>query len=445
MVSKNLYLTIIFRVLLLATSIAATCWLCIFHEAYMLGFIIAIFVVIQVFWLIYTLNDINRKIAFFFDAIQNNDSTLHYPEKIKHKSLQELNVSLNKVNKLIQRTKIENIEQEQYFKTLLEHTSTGIITYNDKGFILQANSAAKHLLNYDYLTHLSQLKRVDPKLYQSLKSLSPNDNTLIELENESGRIQLALKCSSFKRKEEELFVVSIHDIRNELDQKEVDTWIRLIRVLTHEIMNSIAPITSLSDTLMRFHQQPSEEISAEIVKENTLKGLTVIKERGEGLMNFVDSYRQLTRLPKPTITAIEMAPFMDRIKLLVSNYSSSQTQINVIVNPNDLIAYADEKLISQVLINITKNAIQSVSNTEKPKVDIIVKSLNNNRTEITISDNGPGISPELIDEIFVPFFTTKESGSGIGLSLSKQIMRLHGGQIKVASTPNQKTTFTLTW
>ena len=221
----------------------------------------------------------------------------------KESGFRELYQSMNKVNQQIQQLKIENRHQEQYFQILLEHLATGIITYNSKGFILHANSSAKSLLSMDVLTHLQQIGRIDEKLLHTINNIKPHERRLLAINSDHGEIQLSLKATSFKTKDDELVILSIQDIKNELDEKEVESWMKLIRVLMHEIMNSITPITSLSESLSNIYNSGGQPVQPDQLTQKaittTLQGLNVIKEQGKGLMSFVESYRKLTRVPDP--------------------------------------------------------------------------------------------------------------------------------------------------
>jgi nitrogen fixation/metabolism regulation signal transduction histidine kinase len=324
---------------------------------------------------------------------------------------------------------------------LLEHLAAGIITYNDKGFILHANSSAKKLLSIDVLTHLQQIERKYQKLFETINSIKPFERKLIAISDEGGEIQLSLKATSFKTNENELVILSIQDI---------ESWMKLIRVLMHEIMNSITPITSLSESLSNIYSAGGKPVLPEQINiktiATTLQGLNVIKEQGKGLMSFVESYRKLTRVPEPEKKFFKVADLMSRVRILYDSLEKSdKSKLSVsLLNP-DLEIFADQNLISQVLINLLKNALEANENNNNGKIRIVASGDFNNHPEICVIDNGPGISEENIDEIFVPFFTTRQNGSGIGLSISKQIMRVHGGNLKVRSVPDKETVFCLSF
>lgn len=437
----------------------------------------AVLPAIGVVWMIYCIvnlfNRIPRKLSYFLNAVENEDSTLSFPENIGHKPTKEMHESLNRVNRLIQEVKLRNREQEQYYGLLLEQVATGIVVVNPRGSILLANRAAKELLNYPYLTHVEQLRRVDANLYHAFSRLQVNSrHQYVKVMHEEGATQLSLQTTSFLNHDVELRIISIHDISNELDANELDSWQKLIRVLTHEIMNSITPITSLSETLLKYYipgGKPSVESSENALTENdkekedntirakvpvpksvdektianTVKGLEVINERGLGLIHFVESYRKLTRLSKPVLKVVALKElFTHLVLLLESEPDFKRIQFQLEVEPPEISIEADEAQLSQVFINLIKNALQAVENIDSPKISISVGRTETGYLEVRVVDNGPGIPPEIMDQIFIPFFTTKENGSGIGLSLSRQVMRNHGGSIEVASSPGN-TRFTL--
>ena len=239
----------------------------------------------------------------------------------------------------------------------------------------------------------------------------------------------------------------VQDIHKELDEKETDSWVKLIRVLTHEIMNTITPITSISESILKYFK-PNDGKSTTHLNEshvqNTIKGLEVIKEQGSDLMEFVQSYRSFLSLPKPDKTLVPAKKLLERVQVLMDQENqNTPVVLDIVVDPVDLELFIDEKQISQILVNLAKNALQSLNGQENGSIRIIAGSTGLGKKFIRVTDNGPGIPPDLIDEIFVPFFTTKSTGTGIGLSLSKQIMHLHGGSMKVHSVPFNETSFVL--
>jgi two-component system nitrogen regulation sensor histidine kinase NtrY len=450
MFSRNLYFNIIIRVAFIVILSALLGYLTVIDHSLRLSVICFLALIFLTFNLINYLNSTNKKIRFFFDSVRNEDSNLSFPVETSNPALKELYQSMNKVNHQIQQLKIENRLQEQYFRTLLEHLATGIITYNGKGFILHANSSAKKLLSIEVLTHLKQIEQKDRKLYESIQSIRPYERRLIAISSEGGEIQLSLKATSLRTNENELVILSIQDIKNELDEKEIESWMKLIRVLMHEIMNSITPITSLSESLSNIYSVegkpvPPDQVNVKTIA-TTLQGLNVIKEQGKGLMSFVESYRKLTRVPEPEKKYFMASDLFSRVQILYNSLDNSdRTQLSVSIPNPDLEFYADQNLISQVLINLLKNALESNEFNNNGLIRIIAGETTVKHPEICVIDNGPGIPEENIDEIFVPFFTTRQNGSGIGLSISRQIMRAHGGNLKVRSVRDKETVFCLSF
>lgn len=447
MASRNFYVQLIFRVLFITLTALAFAFAVFKLWYFTLAFSI-IFLVAQVYSLIAFINSTNRKISYFFDAIRNEDFTLRFPEKVSIKSFKELNQSLNRVNSLIQEVHLQLQIREQYYQEILKQASIGIMTFNDKGHILFSNPTLEKLLNYTPLNHIKQLAQVDEGLYQVFKSFKPFDRKLFQLTNEREQIQLALKSTPITLDGKSLILVVVQDIHEELDEKETESWVRLIRVLTHEIMNTITPIASISDSIIKYYKKEGKVVSSKSLDEtqikNTLKGLEVIKEQGGNLMDFVQSYRSLLNVPEPNRTIVSGKKLLGKIEVLMSaRPGNEQTNFYVECNPDELEFFIDEKQITQVLINLGKNALQSVRETKKGQVHIIAGIESDGVKYIEVKDNGPGIPSDLIDEIFVPFFTTKNEGTGIGLSLSKQVMQLHGGNLKVRSIQNQETVFRL--
>lgn len=446
MISRNLYFQLILRVLLLVL-IALAAGTCVAMQGPVsLVIVLLIAEIVVVVNLTRYLNTTNRRLSFFLESIENEDSTLLFPTSESNQPIKELYQSLNKVNKQIQQVKIESRQQEQYFQTLLEQVATGIITFDRNGFVLHANQATKKMLGINVLTHINQLERVNTNLFQAIKNIKSFEQKHVSITGEKGTVELSLKATSFKAKESELILLSMQDIRNELDEKELDAWMKLIRVLMHEIMNSIAPITSLSESLCNYYTVDGKLVLPEEVDETTIrttaKGLNVIKEQGIGLMQFVESYRKLSGLPKPVKKVFRVEDLFDRIKILYASLDGTEKlAFTVKLNSPELKLFADENLVAQVLVNLLKNAVQANEKNPSGRIQLVAEINLNQLPEIRVTDNGSGIPAEIKDQIFVPFFTTRENGSGIGLSLSRQIMQLHGGTLQVNSIPGKETTF----
>lgn len=448
MISRNLYFQLVFRVALIVLLALAAGATVAWKGSNMILLLLLFIESLVIVNLVKYLNTTNRKLSFFLESIENEDSTLLITANEPNQPIRELYQSLNKVNRQIQQVRIENRQQEQYFQTLLEQVATGIITFNNKGFVLHANQATKKMLGVHVLTHINQLERINSNLFQAVKNIRPFEQKLISVTGERGIIQLSIKATSFKSQENSLTLISLQDIRHELDEKELDSWMKLIRVLMHEIMNSIAPITSLSESLCNYYTANGRLVLPHEVDEatiqTTVRGLNVIKEQGNGLMQFVESYRKLSGLPKPVKKTFKVEELFNRIKILYASLDGSdKVGLAVKLSNPAMELFADENLVAQVLVNLLKNAVQANEKSPSGKVQLVAGINANQLPEIRVADNGPGIPTEIIDQIFVPFFTTRENGSGIGLSLSRQIMQLHGGTLQVYSIPNKETAFSL--
>lgn len=266
-------------------------------------------IVICVFLIFHHINSVNRKIGYFFSALKNDDYTLRFTESQGMKSEKLLNNLLNQTKEILQKTRIDIQQQEKYYELILNNINSGVIALNSKGFVIQSNLFARKILGLEVFTHTRQLQKVSPQLQQTIEEIQSGQTKRITYTNERGSVQLLINATSIIMNGEKLSLLVFSDIENEMDEKEIDSWIRLIRVLAHEIMNSIAPITSLSDTLLSLHKDDNTEIDASQLKENTINGLHVISETGKGLISFVESYRKFTRIPKPEREYIDMSEF----------------------------------------------------------------------------------------------------------------------------------------
>lgn len=392
----------------------------------------------------YFINTTNRKLTYFFSALENDDYTIRFVENEGMQSERLLNHILNRIKSIIQNTRIEIQQKERYYELILNSISSGVIALDDNGFVLQLNRFALKLIDLEVFTHVSQLRKVSPVLVEAFKEIRPGENRRVTYTNERGSIQLLITASGITVNGKHTRLLVINDIENEMDEKEIDSWIRLIRVLAHEIMNSIAPITSLSDTLLEIHKTNPAAHTPETIRQNTINGLQVISETGKGLVSFVESYRKFTRIPQPEKEIIELNEFIQRMIILCSmepNFSAITIQTQL--TPENIRVYADPNLLGQVVLNLMKNAIQALQNRENPILRVVAEQLPTGNIRLQVIDNGPGIPSDMINEIFVPFFTTKNEGTGIGLSIARQIMRAHGGNLKVSSIPDKETVFTL--
>jgi nitrogen fixation/metabolism regulation signal transduction histidine kinase len=378
-----------------------------------------------------------QKVAFMFDAIDNADHAFRYASGGGSSNDKLVNDSLNRIIKILFQAQADAIQKEKYYELILNSVNTGVIVLDDNGYIFQTNNEALRLLGLSVFTHLKQLRQLSEGLEDFFTQLLPGNRHHVSFSNERGMVHLSVRVSEITLRDKHVRIIAINDINSELDDKEIDSWIRLTRVLTHEIMNSVTPITSLSDTLLSIHSDANREIR---------NGLETISTTGKGLISFVESYRKFTHIPAPCPSLFYVLKFANRMVQLARHQNDyPHISIEVSVQPEDLIVYADESLISQVMLNLLKNAMQAIGNEQTDgRIGLKAYCNEDEAVIIEVSNNGPLIPPEEVEHIFVPFFTTKEGGSGVGLSISRQIMRLSGGSIVLKNTPASKeTTFAL--
>lgn len=432
---KRLYNSLTFRLIVLAALVAASTVFVMQHR-WIAATASLLSVAFAFGWSVRLYRRNLRKVSFMFDAVDNNDYAFHYATARHATEERIINESLNRILQILLQAKADAKEREKYYEMIMNSVNTGIVVINEKGFVLQQNSESLRLLGLPVFTHIRQLERIDEKLAERFTDLQPGEKYHLSFRNERGAVNLSVRVSETVLKGERVKLIAMNDIHGEMEDKEVDTWIRLTRVLTHEIMNSVTPITSISSTLLSRHDEMKEELR---------NGLELISDTGKGLISFVESYRRFTHIPTPQPTLFYVGRFIERMTQLASHHHASHIAIQTDIRPDDLILYADEDLIGQVVLNLLKNAIQAIGS-DHPDGQIMVRaSCNSNESiVIEISNNGPAIPPEEAEHIFTPFFTTKEGGSGIGLSVARQIMRLSGGSISLKSNaPNHRTTFVL--
>jgi len=402
----------------------------------------SIVLVIEVIVLFRFISKNNLDIIRFLDSVKHRDELTKLNVKDSKRSHRELRKLLNEIAQSYSQVKIEKESEHYYFLNTIKHVGVGLLSFDEKGNIELINEAAERLLRMNNVKSISQFKKVTENFDRILFDLPTGKAQLIKIKRKDEILQLSLNATSFIIKDHKVKLVSLQDIRSEIQQEEIEIWQKLIRVLTHEIMNSAGPITSLSSTLSQtFHEELNQDNSiGESVKKQFLIGLQAIEKRSRGLAKFVETYRSLTKIPKPVFAEIELQGLFDQIKLLMKDeITQVNAAIDIKLQPEILSITADEKLISQVLINIIRNAIQAFDSKENNLVKINAFQTTNDQTLIEIHDNGRGISEEVLEKIFIPFFTTRENGEGIGLSLSRQIMILHGGSINIKSNPETGT------
>jgi len=449
MVFKRFYYNIIIRIVLLVLSVFLFVYLVDVAKHEVSSIILGLLIIFQTYLLINFVNRTNTRLTQFFNSIRYADFSTSFSDKSMGKSFEKLSASFNDVMAEFKKNRAEKEEHYNYLQTVVQHINIGIICFDAEGTVDMYNNAAKRIFKKNIIRNINDLYSVKKDLPETLLKLNAGDKILIKIFTEDEIKQLSLYATEFRMRGEEFVLVAFHDIHAELEEKEIESWQKLIRVLTHEIMNSITPISSLASTVndMLIDHSDEKRILKQLDEEDTESiesALLTIKNRSEGLLNFVDIYRNLTRIPQPNFRYFPISEAFERAEHLMRHkIENIGIKCNCSVYPADLKLTADPDLIDQVIINLILNAIDAVSKIEEPEISLTAYINQNNRIIMEVVDNGTGIKPDIIDKIFMPFFTSKKTGSGIGLSLSRQIMHLHKGSISVKSKNEEGTVFTL--
>lgn len=374
-----------------------------------------------------------RRVTFMFDAIENDDLSFRFNEDPSKVDNTMLNVALNRIKEILSQTKARAEERERYYQLIMESAQTGLITLNDTGSVYQANGEALRIFGVLQLHHVRQLEHSLPEVSRALATIRPGDKLRVSCTTESGDMALMLGCSKIMLEKRPRRVISVSDINNELNEIQVESWNKLSRILTHEIMNSLAPITSLSDTLLHMDRALEPDLE---------RGLETISATSRRLMTFVEGYRRFTRIPAPQREPFEVRELV-RQAVVLTAAEEDALRIHVDIEPAETMIYADKAQLGQVMVNLLKNAREAIAGRHDGEIEIRSRIDAAEHVIIEISNNGGAIPAEVTENIFTPFYTTKPDGSGIGLSLSRRIMQLHGGSLRLSCNTDRRVTFTL--
>lgn len=450
MIFKNFRINIVIRIIILVATVFLF-FLSLRTDYQITPFLVGTVILFQVFTLIRYVERTNRDLTSFLESIRFAEFTRSFKIQGMGSSFDELNRAFNDVINDFQKVRSEKEEHFHYLQSIVQNIDVAILAYRKEGTIEMINKAAKKLFQIHSLKNINGLQQLSPELVNTLLHINPGENALVKVQDQDDILQLAIHSTEFKIKDKLIILSTINNIQNVLEEQETEAWQKLIRVLTHEIMNSITPIASLSSTLeimlkgITENGNVKEELDIDTVME-ILQALQTINKRSTGLLHFVNTYRNLTRIPKPNFRIFPVSELFKNIYLLMEEELTA-SKINFItkIEPENLMVSADDQLIEQVVINLIRNSIHALENKDNPTIEL--KAFYNKRGRVTmqVTDNGTGILPEVLDKIFIPFFTTKQSGSGIGLSLSRQILRLHNGTISAFSVPEKETIFTMTF
>ncbi|MEM9887367.1 MAG: ATP-binding protein [Bacteroidota bacterium] len=434
---QNFQANIILRVLVLLLLVGGVVS-GIIYKNFLLALFVGILLAIAVSNLIQYLNQTNRDLANFFASVKYNDFTTNTTSARTGGNYDAVYEGFNLVNRKFQDIRAEKEANHQFLQTLVEHVDIGLLCVDGNGEVILMNKSLQKILKKSYLINLKSLRKIDEQLWETVKNMESGSRELLKINLQNNLLQLSIQAVDLMMQKEPYRLISFQDIQTELEAQELMAWQKLIRILTHEIMNSVAPISSLSSTIngMLGQQENVEGKQLEQIK----KSIAVIERRSEGLLDFTETYRTLTRIPPPNFQILDAVQLIEEIETLMRfDLEKHKVQFEKITQSNQLAFKGDPHLLEQVLINLIKNAIDAVKSVEVPKITANLFGAENNKLCIQIIDNGEGISEDKLEQIFVPFFTTKEHGSGIGLSLSRQILRMHKGSLELQSKEGEGT------
>ncbi len=435
------------RVILLSATLCLLAFLLFKTDFIAAAIFVALVGVYQIFALIRYVSKTNRDLTRLLHSIKYSDLSQSFTNNLKGSGFEELNAALTDVIKEFQRAKLEKEEHFRFLQTIVDHVGIGLIAFNSRGEVEMINNAAKRLLKIPRLKNIHDLEAVSARLVEKLFDLSPGANELVKLKQGDDLLQLSIYATGFVLHKQQLMLVAMQDIQGALEEKEMKSWQNLIRVLTHEIMNSITPIASLASTAHGLLKDKRECELPESLNEtigDVRHAVNTIEKRSKGLLTFIENYRKLTRIPKPDFKIVSVNDLFERVEHLMKDQLMAHgIEIKRQIDPLSLSLTADRALIEQVLINLCKNAVEALNGVARPRIKLKAGTDGHGNPVIKVIDNGRGIPEDVAGRVFIPFFTTRPQGSGIGLSLSRQIIRLHKGTIGVTSTPNEKTVFKL--
>jgi len=411
--------------------------------AAILTFVVLIIQMVEIFRFI---SQTNRKLTRFLESVKYSDFISGFTSDNKlGKSFKDLNKAFNDVLEAFRKARSEKEEHWQYLNTVVQQVRTGILSYDSDGDVQIMNANAKRFTGVSSIKNIQELIAINPKLYHAINSVEPGKSELYKSGNE---LYLTIQATELRIRGTDVKLVTLQNIQPELQKQELEAWQNLTRVLRHEIMNSITPISSLTSTFREIldYDMIKKDAHYELKTEGAedlREGLVTIENRSKGLIKFIDAYREYTSLPKPKMATVRVYDLLENVSQLMKNeIRKTKVDYHFECKSQYLTIQADVEMIEQVLINLLKNAVEAMSESENPKLTLTGR-VHENAVLIEVEDNGPGIIKEAREHIFVPFYTTKRTGSGIGLSLSRQIMQMHNGTLSVESEPDVKTVFTL--
>lgn len=437
---------VILRVCLLGLTMAGLIFMVMRPNMLFAALLTAVIIILQLVDIFRFVNQTNRKLTRFLESVRYSDFISGFTSDNKlGKSFKDLNIAFNEVLEAFRKARSEKEEQGQYLNTVVQQVRTGILSFDIDGDVQLVNANAKRFMNVTNIKNIRELIPQNPKLYHAINSVEPGKSELYKGPNE---VYLTIQATEMRIRGMDVKLITLQNIQPELQKQELEAWQNLTRVLRHEIMNSITPISSLTSTLREIldHDMEKKNAHYELKEEGAddlREGLATIENRSKGLIKFIDAYREYTSLPKPKFATVRLKELVEHVaSLMRTELKKTRVEFRYSCSSEYLTIQADIELVEQVIINLLKNAIEALAETDHPRLELVGR-YDETSVLIEVIDNGPGIIREALEHIFVPFYTTKRTGSGIGLSLSRQIMQMHNGSLNVESEPEVRTVFTL--
>ncbi len=440
--SKSFRINCISRVALIILNIYVFFYLIFQTDLNITAVIFGVLPIFQVAALLEFIDKTNTYLTRTFQSVQYNDFSERIHTKFSDSSFADLCVGLNHIVDKFQKNRLEKERQFQYLQAIVDQTGMGLISFKPSGKVDLINKSARKILKISPFKNISQLESTNKALATLISRMKTGEQSNFTYDDGDDLIQMVVFMGEINLLQRKYKLVTLHNIQSELEEKEMEAWKKLIRVLSHEIMNSLTPISSLAGTARALIGRKDPLDAGET--GDLRQAVQTIEKRSRGLMQFVQNYRQFTRIPTPNFQVVPVLPLFKRMESLVQNRMEKESiQWITSVDPETLLLRIDPDLIEQVLLNLIKNAIHALKETKDPVIRLTAAMDMETNAVIQVIDNGVGIEEEVAARIFIPFFSTRREGSGIGLSLSRQIMRLHGGTIRVKSTPAVQTIFSI--
>lgn len=405
--------------------------------------LLAIIVGFVFFYCVYNLylyaTSINKKLSRIFDSIQYQDFAITFrADNVKGDSFEQLNNSLNAVIKSFNQIRAEREATLHFIQAIIQQINVGILSYTNEGKIELVNQAANKMLSIYKLSHITSIKNQHKDIYDAMTTLPSGDSKLIKINND----EISISVKEIILRDRKIRLIALHNIRSELQARELEAWQNLTKVLRHEILNTVTPIVSLTETMKSIIDIDLNDVQKDIHKEAVIdlkQAVNTVIHRSKGIMNFVNAYREFTSIPLPNLAEVKVSDILKEVESLYEKRTDITIHFELV---NDYTVLCDIDQIQQVLINLIKNSIEATEDVDIPKINILACN-DGHLKSITISDNGSGLEKEDIEKIFVPFYTTKSQGSGIGLSLSRQIMFMHNGMLECEQSADGGASFSI--